>query len=82
MRNVRNFWIEIYVDGKKTKVACGPRNKDGGALITVKQRSGGTVTTALEVCCTAEDNDLETHAEIHKDSYRGGNRYLTIKTKR
>ena len=42
-RNVRNFWIEISVDGKKTKVGTGPRNKEGGFRCKVLQRANGAV---------------------------------------
>ena len=45
-RNVRNFWLELEVDGKKTKVATGPVGKDGGFCLIVKQRDEGEVTIA------------------------------------
>ena len=48
-KNVRNFWIELVVDGKKTKVATGPRSKSGGFSLTVKQRDLGGIRTAVEV---------------------------------
>jgi hypothetical protein len=48
-RNVRNFWIECEVDGRRTKVALGPQAKDGGFSLTVYQRSDGEVTKALQV---------------------------------
>jgi hypothetical protein len=44
--NVRNFWIEVEVDGKKTKVATGPRAKDGGFMMNVFQRNNGGVVRA------------------------------------
>jgi hypothetical protein len=48
-RNVRNFWIELEVDGKKEPVASGPRSKDGGFRLDILQRSKGTITRALSV---------------------------------
>lgn len=45
-RNVRNFWIEIEVDGKKTKVATGPISKDGGVRVVVKMRDHGEIVEA------------------------------------
>ncbi len=43
-RNVRNFWLELEVDGKKSKVATGPVAKDGGFQLKVLQRDNGEVT--------------------------------------
>ena len=43
-RNVRNFWIELEVDGKKHKVATGPRRSDGGFTMTIKVRENGEVS--------------------------------------
>ena len=40
-RNVRNFWVELNVDGKQRPVASGPRNKDGGFYLDVKVRRDG-----------------------------------------
>lgn len=48
-RRVRNFWIEIEVDGKKTKVACGPACADGGFKMRILQRSSGAISTAAEI---------------------------------
>lgn len=42
-RNVRNFWLEITVDGRVRRVNVGPRDKDGGFRIRVFQRSRGQV---------------------------------------
>jgi hypothetical protein len=43
-RNVRNFWVEVSVDGKQEKVATGPRNKEGGIYITVLMRENGDIS--------------------------------------
>lgn len=48
-RNVRNFWVEGSAEGKATPVGFGPRSKDGGISLTIKQRDNGEVTTALQV---------------------------------
>lgn len=42
-RNVRNFWITLDVDGKKSKVATGPRNRNGGFECIIKMRSEGQI---------------------------------------
>ena len=48
-RNVRNFWIEVYVDGSKKKIGTGPRRADGGFDLTIYQRSAGDIITALDI---------------------------------
>ena len=48
-RNVRNFWVELDVDGRKSKVAAGPVSKDGGFNLTVKMRDGGEIIKPLAV---------------------------------
>jgi len=48
-RNVRNFWLELSVDGSKSNVETGPRSKDGGFSLTILQRSEGGIVRALEV---------------------------------
>lgn len=51
MRNVRNFWAETRVDGKKTVDATGPRAKEGGLEILVKIRDRGEPITAGILKC-------------------------------
>lgn len=45
-RNVRNFWLEADIDGRRSRFEGGPRSKSGGFTVTVKQRDCGEVTTA------------------------------------
>jgi hypothetical protein len=42
-RSVRNFFLNIDVDGKKTSVATGPRGKGGGFRCRVLVRADGQV---------------------------------------
>lgn len=42
-RNVRNFWIELQVDGKKEIVATGPKNSGGGFEAKIYWRVRGAV---------------------------------------
>lgn len=42
-RNVRNFWITLDVDGKKTRVETGPRSRDGGFNMTILTRTNGAI---------------------------------------
>lgn len=43
-RNVRNFWVEVNVDGAKSKTALGPKAKEGGFDLTVKIRENGVIS--------------------------------------
>ena len=62
-RNVRNFWIELIVDGKKTRIATGPVRKDGGFDLTVKMRNDGEIISALSVIGRADEGKLYLRAE-------------------
>jgi hypothetical protein len=55
-RNVRNFWIDLDVDGKKEKVATGPKSKDGGFDMALYWRSHGAVHQALRLVGRADGN--------------------------
>lgn len=48
-RNVRNFWIEADIDGRRSPFAAGPVRKDGGFRLTVYQRQDGNIITAAHV---------------------------------
>ena len=48
-RNVRNFWVEAEVDGRKTGIAFGPQGKDGGFELTVYMRNEGEVAKAIRL---------------------------------
>lgn len=59
-RNVRNFWIEATIDGRPTRIAAGPRRKDGGFALSVLMRDQGGIVDALTVegYATAETGAL------------------------
>lgn len=48
-RNVRNFWLELQVDGSATRIETGPREKDGGFTLVIRQRDKGNIIAAMEV---------------------------------
>lgn len=73
---VRNFWVNAKVDGYKTEMAGGPRSKDGGMTIEVKQRDDGEKVSAVKVRCYAVNGELFTEVSI------GGNVVGTYKTRR
>jgi hypothetical protein len=48
-RNVRNFWIDVNVDGRESAIGTGPRAKDGGMNASFYIRSEGDVEHAFYV---------------------------------
>lgn len=55
-RNVRNFWIELSVDGRTSRIAAGPVRKDGGFELRILQRSRGDIVEAVD-CWGRVDDD-------------------------
>lgn len=57
-RNVRNFWIDLRVDGKATRVETGPVSKEGGFEARVLMRHNGSVVDAASLWgnCDADGN--------------------------
>ena len=48
-RHVRNFWLEVHVDGKQETVALGPAHNDGGFSATITMRHQGRVLKAVDI---------------------------------
>lgn len=57
-RNVRNFWIELDVDGRKTKISTGPVRKDGGFRLKIFQRNLGRVMEVVNISGVADGEAL------------------------
>lgn len=57
-RNVRNFWINAVIDGRRSPLVGGPRAKDGGFDLEIKQRHAGQVVPALTVLGQEIDGEL------------------------
>ncbi len=49
---MRNFYVKGKVDGRKTPITGGPRNKDGGMYITFYQKEKGKSIEILSVVST------------------------------
>lgn len=67
-RNVRNFWIELEVDGKQTKIATGPRSVEGGFSLRVRMRQHGAVGED-EVCLRGYANKGVLHLQVTAGNY-------------
>ena len=80
-RNVRNFWIEVDVDGRQEKIAAGPKGKDGGMEIQLHQRDYGGVSHVLSIWCHSNrDGLLVTEIQPRMkfvESNNGELRYIT-----
>lgn len=48
-RNVRNFWVDLEVDGRKSSIGAGPVSKTGGFFMRIKIRNKGGIDTAMEI---------------------------------
>lgn len=63
---VRNFWVEGTIDGRETGVQGGPRAKDGGMTVFIKQRDGGSITCPVKVECYVDpDGSLITDVYLN-----------------
>lgn len=56
-RHVRNFWLDLSVDGKRSRVSTGPVRKDGGFTLNILMRDGGSIVKALTVTGEAVSGD-------------------------
>jgi hypothetical protein len=50
--------LELTVDGRKSRIACGPVRKDGGFDLVIKQRHKGQIIEAGEIIGRAMGNIL------------------------
>lgn len=81
-RNVRNFWLELSVDGKRTDIATGPVSKDGGFFLTIKQRSSGAIVRAMDVRGFLDDGMLVLEATARPGAIGETDRTVTFETTR
>lgn len=43
-RNVRNFWLNLCVSGRKSNVETGPRSASGGFDLEILMRENGSIS--------------------------------------
>lgn len=48
---LRNFWVEVEIDGRVHKLRGGPKRKDGGMTIKLHQRDRNGPREVLTVVC-------------------------------
>lgn len=51
---MRNFYVQANMSGRATVLAGGPRSKEGGMMVVIKQRNEGLSTTAVTITCIAD----------------------------
>lgn len=63
-RRVRNFWVEVDIDGRKHKLTGGPRGRSGGFNLTIMQREDGVVTVPVEINGYTIDDEIVLLVEL------------------
>lgn len=51
---LRNFWIEVEIAGRKTKLKGGPASRLGGMKVTLYQRDNGSIHKSVAIDCEAD----------------------------
>ncbi len=82
---VRNWWVEVEIDGRITKLAGGPRAKDGEFTLTIRQRNRGQLSEVLVVDGrVTKDDELQiwVSPRLIADAVPGRPQEFTVTTKR
>jgi hypothetical protein len=66
-RNVRNFWLDGWVDGRTTGLAAGPRSAQGGFTLRVSIRDGGAVRPDVVRVVGAVDPDGKLYVRVYDE---------------
>ena len=53
-KSVRNFWIEITIDGRKEVLKAGPKSKNGGFSLIVYQRDNEKIIKTAQITGIAD----------------------------
>lgn len=78
---IRNFWIEGFADGRKTSCSFGPRAKNGGFTLSVKQREDNGIFKSVEIEGMADDDGTLT-VVLNVVQPNGKMQSINVKTKR
>ena len=55
---IRNFSIDVNIDGRKTPLTGGPRTKDGGFVLNIHMRDENTSIPAIRIYGGCYDGKL------------------------
>ena len=61
---MRNFYLTADIDGRQTLLSGGPRAKDGGMTIELRQRDNGISVVSLYVRCFERNGTLVTNVVL------------------
>ena len=61
---MRNFWIEVKIDGRKTLLKGGPKSKTGGFELTLYQCDRGKSVKSLSLTGKEHEGQLVTSINI------------------
>lgn len=64
---VRNFWVDVEIDGRKTRLEGGPRSRFGGFEAEINQREDGLVTTPIKIKGIELNGELITRVYVNGD---------------
>ena len=82
-RNVRNFWIELDVDGRETEIATGPVAKDGGFSMSILIRENGKISKKkISITGFAENSILKVLIAKYTVGAERNTEYLTLESER
>lgn len=81
-RNVRNFWLELSVDGATKRIETGPRKADGGFDLTILQRDNGGIVRAMEISGRIRDGRIVLEATAKPGTMGELDQTITFETKR
>ena len=82
-RNVRNFWIELNVDGRETEIATGPVAKDGGFSMSILIRENGKISRRkVEINGFHDSQTMKNAVTVDLVDDYGEEQYFRLSTKR
>ena len=80
---LRNFWVEVEIAGRKTKLKGGPAKRLGGMKITLYQRDKGTIHKSVTVDCEADAvGNLMTTVQAYQPGFKLTNEMTYVDTVR
>ena len=62
---LRNFWIDCDIDGRKTSLSGGPRARNGGMEIDIRQRDSNESVKALSIRCGQDYSTGDLYTEVY-----------------
>ena len=70
-RNVRNFWIDLWIDGRETDIGVGPKHADGGFAMTIRIREDGEISPDLiDIVGRADGDKLTLDITLYGERHR------------